>query len=240
MPKLGYKQTQSHKDAMIKIMTGRKLTPEHCANISKGGKGKHGNDRLKYLSNPDTLEKLLYVRTKIYILSDNTGVRYVGKTHRKLSKRLNCHILGSRNPETHCARWIAILIKNNDMPSITQIAEVPGDGAEAEKFYIAWYRMLGADLTNETDGGEGASGYKHTAETKKKIGDKHRGRIHTAKSLKNMSEGHKGYVTSDITKALLSKIGKGRPKSEHAKQALRESWALRKLNKEKKSMEVSI
>lgn len=49
------------------------------------------------------------------------------------------------------------------------------------------YRRLGFKLTNLTDGGEGVSGYKHTEETRKKIGEKSKNRIATEETKKKLS-----------------------------------------------------
>jgi hypothetical protein len=40
---------------------------------------------------------------------------------------------------------------------------------EAERFYIAYFRMVGARLNNHTDGGEGCVGYRHNAEARQRI-----------------------------------------------------------------------
>jgi hypothetical protein len=41
---------------------------------------------------------------------------------------------------------------------------------EAEHFWIAYFRAMGCPLTNGTDGGPGAQGYRHTPDSKRRIG----------------------------------------------------------------------
>jgi hypothetical protein len=67
---------------------------------------------------------------------------------------------------------------------------------EAEKFWIASFRLAGADLCNLADGGKGRDGYRLTDEHKRKI-----------------SESGKGRKLSEKAKEILrlAKLGKPRP-----------------------------
>jgi group I intron endonuclease len=73
-----------------------------------------------------------------------------------------------------------------------------------EKEAIDLYKRIGINLVNATDGGEGASGYKHTAE--------HREKMKGNKYWKNLKEiNFKGKQHSQETKDHWSKIRKGTP-----------------------------
>jgi len=69
---------------------------------------------------------------------------------------------------------------------------------EREKDYI---KMFGKEnLCNLTDGGDGSGFVSHSEETKKKIGDKNRGRKHTPETIQLMREVHTGCKLSDAEK----------------------------------------
>jgi hypothetical protein len=84
-----------------------------------------------------------------------------------------------------------------------------------ERLQIASLRAQGYELCNISDGGEGTSGYKHTEEAKKRIGD-------AAKGNQNML----GKKASPETKAKLSAIRAGRklhPHSDETKAKISEA-----------------
>lgn len=99
----------------------------------------------------------------IYALKDpDTGqIRYVGASINP-TKRFKQHL---QSKETnHRAKWIKSLRMANLMPVLGHVDEVPEDYWQAvEAAYIQFYRNLGCDLVNGTDGGEGVSlpGEKH-------------------------------------------------------------------------------
>jgi len=136
---------------------------------------------------------------KIYILIDpiaNT-IRYVGRTIQGPIKRLNRHIRDSKKQTNHKANWIKSIINNGNLPLILIIENnLPSleEANLAEIHYIKSFKLLGCDLTNATDGGGGAIGFKHS----QKAIDK----------LKTLSHPH-----SEETKLLLKSIGKERFKN---------------------------
>lgn len=97
----------------------------------------------------------------IYTLSHpETGrVRYVGKTGRRLKRRRDQHVRRAKKYErpSRCKAWIrAVLEETSERPHIKPIEEVPQEQADqAEKFWIAYLKYLGCNLTNMTPGGEG-------------------------------------------------------------------------------------
>ena len=101
-------------------------------------------------------------------------LRYVGKSETGL-QRCREHLKpSSLEKDTRKDRWIKLVLSEGlkPIPIVLEEHSNKDDLFEAEKFWIAYYRGLGCDLTNSTDGGEGSTGYKHKEETKQKIADK--------------------------------------------------------------------
>jgi hypothetical protein len=129
------------------------------------------------------------IMIKIYTLSEpETGeVRYIGKTKHELASRLYQHI----HEKTKCHRyyWIQKLIKSNKRPVIELVDLVPGNNWQFwERFYISLFKSWGFNLCNNTEGGEGIDGYKHTDETKCKLRAAQLGKKHTKASIKKMKD----------------------------------------------------
>lgn len=92
----------------------------------------------------------------IYLLTDPTDSKkgYAGKTARKPEERFRFHL---RNKDkTYKANWIQKLIRAKLKPILT-IIEVVDDALwdERERYWIKYYRELGYELTNLTEGGGG-------------------------------------------------------------------------------------
>jgi hypothetical protein len=135
----------------------------------------------------------------IYILIDprTDEIRYVGKSirpHQRLQNHLN-------EPPTNCHRshWFEQLKREGLRPILDVIASVSGEWPwqEVERYWIARLRAAGANLVNNTDGGDGVEGLppetrekmrevwlgrKHRPETLLKMGAASRGRKHSAES----------------------------------------------------------
>lgn len=95
--------------------------------------------------------------TFIYVLIDprTNEVRYVGKANDP-KQRLRKHIFdSSRSQETHAKTWINSLLKNGLRPALEVIEKCGDDWSVRETYWIKYYKDLGVDLTNATDGGEG-------------------------------------------------------------------------------------
>lgn len=120
----------------------------------------------------------------IYDLSDpRTGeVRYIGKSVNP-RERLATHIRESRNgSKLHSRRWIAGIIASGGLPILgtLEISE-DAEANNAERLWIASFKLMGARLTNRTFGGDGQSqGYMPSQETRDKISRSLTGRKNTS------------------------------------------------------------
>ena len=109
-------------------------------------------------------------RCAVYVLVDpiTDYVRYVGKSINP-KERLATHIREARKGSVlHSRRWISGLLSKNKKPELIVLEECDSaeDANESEKHWIASFRIMGANLTNRTDGGDGQSqGYKPSQET---------------------------------------------------------------------------
>ncbi len=95
--------------------------------------------------------------------------RYIGKTKKPLSRRLLEHLNAARRGgHLYVYRWIRSL---ESAPGALEVERCgsPEELAAAEVEWIAEARRLGVRLTNATDGGEGISGWAHSAETRARI-----------------------------------------------------------------------
>ena len=119
---------------------------------------------------------------KIYGLMDprTSECRYVGRTGVGLKKRfkshLNCAVTypGARK----CASWIASILADGLTPEIFVIEDVEKDSwQQAEKFWIAYLRFVGCNLTNMSEGGEGHEGRAHSEDVRKRLSEIGRARM---------------------------------------------------------------
>lgn len=85
-------------------------------------------------------------------------IRYIGKTFKKLEKRLIAHLTDARRGgESHKNRWLRKCIDAGLRPSMWMLEEVDS-GVSWQAREREWIRKaleLGFDLTNQTAGGEG-------------------------------------------------------------------------------------
>lgn len=124
-------------------------------------------------------KKLHSIPVHIYGLIDpiTTEIRYVGRTKRSLDVRLRSHIKEARvrgNTHVHC--WIKSLSNRGASPEMVLLQECNSDTwSEGERFWIEYFRSIGADLTNIAVGGQGPLGFQHKEETKARWRESRRG-----------------------------------------------------------------
>jgi hypothetical protein len=97
---------------------------------------------------------------RIYGMVDprTNELRYVGKTGKKfLSWRMASHLHDARRGmKKYVCNWLRELLDEHLRPEIFVIEEVgDSDWEEAERFWIAYFRSIGAKLTNTAGGGQG-------------------------------------------------------------------------------------
>jgi hypothetical protein len=127
----------------------------------------------------------------IYMLKDprTNSIRYVGVTVQSLRARLHDHVSKAMAGEnTHKAAWIRILLSHNLKPCIYLIEETPD--RLRERYWINYFLLQGCDLTNCTEGGDGALHMRQ--ETKDRIRKALVGRSLLFSTRIKMSESHKG------------------------------------------------
>lgn len=111
---------------------------------------------------------------KIYFLRDpSTGLtKYVGKTITSLSDRLSAHITQAKSCEYNRYDWIKDLLEKGLKPEIHLITEIEEkDWDKAEVHWINTFRLMGYELENKTDGGEGSFGCFPSDATREKMAE---------------------------------------------------------------------
>ena len=93
-----------------------------------------------------------------------------------------------------------------------------------ERRYISWWgrKDLGTGiLLNRTEGGDGASGYKHTDEAKEAIRQSQLNKVYSSETKFKLSSAHKGRIFSEEHKENIRKSHMGKVLSESTKEKLR-------------------
>jgi len=109
----------------------------------------------------------------VYALKDPDGaVRYIGWSIYP-QKRLLTHIRVAKSGRevNHRTNWILSLAAKGLTPTLDVIEENVIDFSRRERFWIAYFRSLGARLTNGTEGGEGMLGHRMSGRTKKALSE---------------------------------------------------------------------
>ena len=145
----------------------------------------------------------------IYGLIDpNTGeLRYIGKTY-NIRRRFGAHYTPSNlRAPTHKNNWLRRLLTTNQKPEVWIIETHPeyADLYDAEIELIAYYRSIGARLTNATPGGDGLwPGYQASPETRAKISAAGRGRIQSGETRRKIAQSLTGSRRSLETRRKMS------------------------------------
>jgi len=160
-------------------------------------------------------------KTKIYTLLDERGViRYVGKTSASLLHRMNAHLFETRNGKrSHKCNWIRSMLAAGMLPKIEILNEVDGDGNEEEARWISYFKSVGLELVNGTNGGDGAAGRILSEESRRKISVANIGKKQSAETKEKRRISLTGKHRSAEICEKFSDIHKGRKPSEECRKA---------------------
>ena len=144
----------------------------------------------------------------VYTLSDprNGTPFYVGKGH---GKRCEFHLDEAKyytKRKSKKLNKIRKLMSLGMQPIITKVEENVFDAQaiDFECLLIAEMRDIGIPLTNMTDGGDGAKGYKHTEEHLKYVSKLFKGRVVSEETRQKMRKPKSETGRANIAKARLT------------------------------------
>lgn len=175
----------------------------------------------------------------IYGLVDplNSSLRYVGKTVAALAKRYSQHEVDARRgKEVRLYRWWRSITSAGRAPEAFVIEIVPPgeDWVDAEQFWIAYFRSVGADLVNCCLGGQGTDGIRFTKEHRKRLSEARKGRAPSSasneKRAKSMQEAWRTKPRppmSETTRAKISEASRCRRASPETIARMGESQKAR-------------
>lgn len=157
---------------------------------------------------------LVYVHER----PDTNAIFYVGKGTEKRSKQTS-------NRSNY---WHNIVAKAGGFCAHIVLRDlVEHEALELEKALIAEMRNNNVPICNLTDGGDGISGYKFSAETRQKMSERRKGRTSPTKG-KSLSEEHRN-------KLRLAKLGK-KQSAEHKQNSAKARLGIKKSPEERKRM----
>jgi hypothetical protein len=151
------------------------------------------------------------------------GLRYVGKSTWGIGRPQQHLRPYARTKSTHLGCWLRALDAHGLTPEIVllQTCSSAQDVAAAEIEWIRMSRTSGAALVNHTDGGEGTTGRRQSAETRAKIAAVQRGRRASEATRAKMSQTRKGRSVPPATREKMSLASKrpmlGRRHSEETR-----------------------
>lgn len=94
-------------------------------------------------------------------------LRYIGVAENP-RKRFRNHMQDKSN--SHKVNWIKSLKDRGLLPELFIVEEISEvNWQREERFWISYFRSIGCNLVNATEGGDGIRGFKFSAESKKKI-----------------------------------------------------------------------
>jgi hypothetical protein len=107
-------------------------------------------------------------------------------------------------------RWTRTVAKHGFVPEVVAQWPTAESAFTHEKFLIACFRDMGIDLVNHTEGGEGATGYIQSEETKQKRNNKLRGMKKPVETVQRMRVAQANKVISKDTRSKISATLLGR------------------------------
>ena len=157
----------------------------------------------------------------IYALIDprTDTLRYVGMTSRSPIIRFKEHI--DRRKSSHTGNWIRSVLDDGYVPEMEIIEIVTDDNWQsAERFWISYFRYIGCNLTNQTDGGELGGPQIVSDETRRKRSERMKGHRMSQESIEKMRASKTGKHLPEGQSARISALHKGRKRSQETKDRI--------------------
>ena len=153
--------------------------------------------------------------------SKTSNKSYIGVATYGMESRWNNHIKLSKSGGYHFHKAIKKYGEEDFTHEILHQAESMTEALSIEQYYIAWYNTFESGY-NQTKGGQGILGKKHSERTKQKIRNARKNQVikHSNETKKKIGQGNKGKVISRTQRNHHSKIMSGRTKSEEFKKAV--------------------
>lgn len=130
----------------------------------------------------------------IYSLKDprDYQIKYIGKTI-DIDKRYKQHIKNYTNKKSLKNSWVSSLLQYGLQPML-EIVEICDESKwqEREQYWIKYYKELGFDLKNMTNGGDGNTGLKMSDTSKEKIRRANLGKKSSKEKIAKISNWAKG------------------------------------------------
>jgi hypothetical protein len=137
--------------------------------------------------------------------------------------------------------WKSIVAKHGIVVEKVAVWNTHHEALEHEKFLIACFKGMGIKLCNQTEGGEGVTGYVPTEEQRKKTSERMKTFVLSDEARKKISlskignKARLGHKNSDEQKAITASIWKGKKLSEEHKKKLSLAKIGRKHSEETKA-----
>lgn len=178
------------------------------------------------------------------LLDEYNQPRYVGRSVNGI-KRAKQHGRTStlkKDGNTHKANWIRSMQARGLQYGYTLLNTLPSldDMYKCEEYWISYFRQIGCELTNATDGGEREANRVISEESRKRMSEAHVGKpspkkgkvCWTAEQRKEIGDrqrGRPGKKWSEESKKKMSERCKGRSVSPEAREKISKTLTGRKL-----------
>lgn len=136
-------------------------------------------------------------------------LRYVGKSCSGLTRPKWHWTASGLKERTKKSAWVKSVIATGIEPEI-EVLEVctnAQDASDQECFWIEYFRFIGCNLTNMTNGGDGCSGRIHSEATKARIGQSQVGKVITPEIRTKISMARG--ITPDIESSVIDLYSQG-------------------------------
>jgi hypothetical protein len=149
-------------------------------------------------------------------------VRYIGKSTTGMSRPKAHREPKIRSRNTHCAAWVRSLIALGLDYEICVLETATRETVDdTERWWIAFARACGWDLTNHTDGGDGLTGFKMSPETRAKMSARMKAEMSTPEAKARVSAAHRGKVVSPETRSRIAAANRGKKATDATRELLR-------------------